>query len=307
MFSKLVKGTKMATLNFYRLAANNKLEAVPSGSADLERHIQRHIESNMRELFAVELIRSEYTISSGFMGDNDEDGRIDSLGIDENNAPVIFEYKRSTGENVVNQGLCYLAWLKDHREQFEKMAVGKKPLEDKPVDWDAARVICIANSFTRYDKGAVIEMNKNIALYRYCLFGDKEKYICLEKYFEQNPSGKKSQSKDGVKTDVEGAIPDLIADVDAYICSFGDDVATAQLKYYKAYRRNTNFVSLEPLKKHILLHIKLNPKDVVLEKDFLEDYTIKGHLGTGNVRMKVRNAADFEKGKHYLRLAYDKN
>lgn len=38
-------------------------------------------------------------------------GRIDSLGIDENNCPVIFKYKRSSNENVINQGLFYLDCL----------------------------------------------------------------------------------------------------------------------------------------------------------------------------------------------------
>jgi hypothetical protein len=34
---------------------------------------------------------------------------------DENGSPVIFEYKRSVNENVINQGLFYLNWLLDHR------------------------------------------------------------------------------------------------------------------------------------------------------------------------------------------------
>lgn len=35
---------------------------------------------------------------------------MDTLGIDENNAPVVVEYKRSSNENVINQGLFYLDW-----------------------------------------------------------------------------------------------------------------------------------------------------------------------------------------------------
>jgi RecB family endonuclease NucS len=41
-------------------------------------------------------------------------GRIDTLGLDENHAPVIIEYKRAINENVINQGLFYLDWLLDH-------------------------------------------------------------------------------------------------------------------------------------------------------------------------------------------------
>lgn len=36
---------------------------------------------------------------------------MDSFGINENNSPVIFEYKRSQNENVINQGLFYLDLL----------------------------------------------------------------------------------------------------------------------------------------------------------------------------------------------------
>ena len=50
-------------------------------------------------------------------------GRIDTLGIDENGCPVILEYKRSTNENVINQGLFYLDWLMDHKAEFELLVL----------------------------------------------------------------------------------------------------------------------------------------------------------------------------------------
>ena len=53
----------------------------------------------METFFGVRFLKSEYMITSG---------RMDSIGIDENNSPVIFEYKRSSSENVINQGLFYL-------------------------------------------------------------------------------------------------------------------------------------------------------------------------------------------------------
>jgi hypothetical protein len=63
----------------------------------------------MDTLFGVQFLASEY--STGKV----HSGRIDSLVLDENGSPVIFEYKRSTNENVINQGLFYLDWLLDHR------------------------------------------------------------------------------------------------------------------------------------------------------------------------------------------------
>jgi hypothetical protein len=40
-------------------------------------------------------------------------GRIDTLGLDDDDNPVIVEYKRDRSESVINQGLFYLAWLID--------------------------------------------------------------------------------------------------------------------------------------------------------------------------------------------------
>ena len=101
-------------------------------------------------------------------------GRIDSLGLDENNCPVILEYKRSVGENVINQGLFYLDWLMDHQAEFKLLVMDKlgKPAADA-IDWTAPRLVCIAADFTKYDGHAVQQINRNIELIRYRRFGDE--------------------------------------------------------------------------------------------------------------------------------------
>jgi hypothetical protein len=68
-------------------------------------------------------------------------GRIDSLGLDENHSPVILEYKRSTGENVINQGLFYLDWLMDHQAEFELLVMKRLGHEVAArIDWNAQRL-----------------------------------------------------------------------------------------------------------------------------------------------------------------------
>ena len=79
----------------------------------LEKELQNLIENNMESFFGVRFLKSEYPITNG---------RMDSIGIDENNSPVIFEYKRSQNENVINQGLFYLDWLLDHKADFKLLA-----------------------------------------------------------------------------------------------------------------------------------------------------------------------------------------
>jgi hypothetical protein len=65
----------------------------------------------METLFGVHFLKSEHSTGTKHRG------RIDSLGIDETGSPVIFEYKRSRDENVINQGLFYLDWLLDHQPE----------------------------------------------------------------------------------------------------------------------------------------------------------------------------------------------
>jgi RecB family endonuclease NucS len=55
---------------------------------------------------------------------NEHAGRIDTLGLSEDNNPVILEYKKVESSELVNQSLYYLSWIKDHKGDFE-MAVNR--------------------------------------------------------------------------------------------------------------------------------------------------------------------------------------
>ena len=87
---------------------------------------------------------------------------------------MILEYKRSVGENVINQGLFYLDWLMDHQAEFKLLVLEKfgKVAADA-IDWSAPRLVCIAADFTKYDGHAVQQINRNIELIRYRRFGDE--------------------------------------------------------------------------------------------------------------------------------------
>lgn len=135
-----------------------------SSTVVLEKQLQTTIEQNMETFFGVRFLKSEYMITSG---------RMDSIGIDENNSPVIFEYKRSSSENVINQGLFYLDWLLDHKADFKLLVIEKFGMEvANQIDWSVPCVICIANDFTRYDVHAVNQMQRNIKLVKYRKYGD---------------------------------------------------------------------------------------------------------------------------------------
>lgn len=75
-------------------------------------------------------------------------------------------------EGVINQGPFYLAWLMDHRADFEHLVrdrLGVTAASQAP--WSGLRLICIAGDFTRYDVHAVCEHWTSIDLVCYRLFG----------------------------------------------------------------------------------------------------------------------------------------
>ena len=94
---------------------NDVKQLIPS-EVLLEKELQNLIEDNMEKFFGVWFLKSEYVITNG---------RMDSIGIDENNCPVIVEYKRSSNENIINQGLFYLDWLLDHKDAFHMLVAEK--------------------------------------------------------------------------------------------------------------------------------------------------------------------------------------
>jgi RecB family endonuclease NucS len=87
-----------------------------------EKDLQRLVEPNLLELLDVHFLETEYSTTSG--------GRIDTLGIDRNGAPVIIEYKRKQNDNVINQALSYRKWLTAQKSEFFEMLIRKRLPED---------------------------------------------------------------------------------------------------------------------------------------------------------------------------------
>jgi RecB family endonuclease NucS len=128
--------------------ADGQVNTLVGATETIEKSVQTLFERNLEALLGVRFLASEFITTHG--------GRIDTLGLDENGCPVILEYKRSTNENVINQGLFYLDWLMDHRKDFQWLILEKLGKEAADVvDWSAPRLICIAGDFNRYDDHAV--------------------------------------------------------------------------------------------------------------------------------------------------------
>ncbi|MGG7569298.1 DUF5655 domain-containing protein [Streptomyces sirii] len=272
--------------------------------AEVEADVQGLIEANMETMLGVRILASEY--STGPV----HGGRIDSLGIDENNAPVIVEYKRGTDAGVIHQGLFYMAWLVDHKDAFRRLVRDRYGAAVAScVLWSAPRLICVAGDFTRYDIHAVREHRRSIDLVRYRFFGDE--HIGLETVasvtgFSVSPWAKRQRTaEEPHRRGADGAIAELAAAVDEALPGLGEDITTVHRKQYRAYQRLRNFACVcPPRRTKLLVYLKANPKHVDLVPGFTRDVTGLGHHGTGDLEVKLRTDRDLERAQDLFRLSY---
>jgi len=302
----------MSDIQLFRLVGGNAVE-LPGRAASLEKQLQTLIERQMPTFLGVRFLASEYATGKTHKG------RIDSLGIDENNCPVIVEYKRNSNENVINQGLFYLDWLLDHQAEFRWLVMERldKDVADA-INWSGTRLLCIAADFTRYDQHAVQQIPRNIELLRYKLFADDLLLLELVNAVsvadvtvskpEAEPSSPKTVSKDkSFDEQYAGALPEIRAVYDAlatYVLGLGDDVTERRLKLYTAFRRLKNFVSVVMYPNKMLVMLKVDPDTASLEDGFSRDVRQIGHWGTGDLEVVLRSMDDLERAKPLIERSY---
>jgi predicted transport protein len=273
--------------------------------------IERHLEA----FLGVRFLESEYITGKK------HGGRIDTLGFDEDDSPVIIEYKSATNQNVINQGLYYLDWLMDHKAEFQLLVhkhLGQEAAD--AIEWSTSRLICIAGDFTKYDEYAVQQIDRNIELLRYRHFS--EDLLVLELVNRRTAaelSGSASPTQKGsggasnifseylAATATDRELSDRFEAIKAFLSSLGDDVQMKTLKHYIVFKRLKNFASIEvhPTVRKITVFVKVDPASVELRPGFTRDVTDIGHYGTGNLEVVIDSPADFEDAKPLFIRSYE--
>ena len=303
----------MSDLKLFRLSSSDVTE-LPSSTVALEKSLQNLFEANLEAFLGVRFLASEFATNEG--------GRMDTLGIDENNVPVVIEYKRASNENVVNQGLFYLDWLMGHQKDFEWLVMEKlgKEIAGK-VDWAGARLICVAGDFQKWDQHAVKQMNRTIDLIRYRRFGDDLMLLeLLTATTAKNPptgggvqpapvpGGIQPKKYKTVSQQIAEAPPplsDLYHAVASYLEALSDDVQVKTTDFYVAFRRLRNFACVEVRNQaaKVMVFLRVDPDTVQLIPGFSRDVRKIGHFGTGDLELTIQSFEDLEKAKPLFDLA----
>ena len=127
----------------------NKLIRIKEISFKKEREIQRITEQNLKEIFGLEFVKSEFALGNL---------RIDTLAFDnETKSFVIIEYKKDKNFSVIDQGYAYLALMLNNKADFilEYNECKNKNLKRENIDWSQSRVIFISPQFTKYQRKAI--------------------------------------------------------------------------------------------------------------------------------------------------------
>jgi predicted transport protein len=307
----------MADFKLFRISSIGVSE-LQSAPLSLERSLQTLFERNLDGLLGVRFLASEHRTTNG---------RIDTLGMDENFSPTIIEYKRASNENVINQGLFYLDWLMDHRREFEWLVMERYGKDEAAkVEWSAPRLICIAGDFTRYNEHAVNQISRNIELIRYRRFGDELLLLDLvttttasKSLGTEQTAGNtvapgaavfgpnKSKTVTESLADADPTLTDLFESTRSFLLALGDDVQERTLKNYFAFTRLKNFacVEIKPTARKLLVYLKVDPTTIELQPGFTRDVSEIGHYGTGDLEVTLSKAEDLERAKRLFEQSYE--
>jgi predicted transport protein len=294
----------MSQIKIFELKGSTTKE-LKSNSVHIEKELQTLIENNMTSFFGIDFLVTEYSI---------DNGRIDSIGIDENNSPVIFEYKRHSDENVINQGLFYMDWLVTHKDSFYRIVSEKKGKQKADaVDWSSPQLLCIANDFTKFDENAIKQMKANISLYRYMKY--EKKLICFEllgsnqintETKQAKQVNKKDKTFDEIYAESSAEIQELFQTTKQFILEFAEDISEQKLKLYTAFKKIKNIICIEIHKEKLVCYLRLDPNDYKEIKE-IRDVSKIGHWGTGDLEIELFSINDFNKFKTLFEDSYLKN
>jgi predicted transport protein len=294
------------------------LNTVEQTNFDTEKSLQHLIEQNLETVFNCRFVASEF--ATGAL----HGGRIDTLALSEDNNPVIIEYKKVESSELINQSLFYLAWIQDHRGDFE-IAAQKALGADVEVDWGDIRVICIAPNFRKYDLHAVQVMGANLELWSYRLFKNDSLY--LEEVFQKSIGASSSTSgesgltagqkaaltrKTGIYTfeeHLEGRpepIRQMAVALQEFMLGLDPSMEESPKKFYVAYKISQNIVCMEVQQKRILLYLKLDPTSLENLPKSARDVREIGHYGTGDLELSVKIESDLDAAMKLCELAYQR-
>jgi len=287
----------------FKIENNDILEQIKELPFKLEKEIQELTEKNLKIIFGLEFVRSEFGLNNF---------RIDTLAFDKDSQSfVIIEYKRDKNYSVIDQGYAYLSLMLNNKADFilEYNENNKVTLKRDEIDWSQSRVLFISPSFTTYQKEAInfkdlpIELweikrynNKTVNYIQIQTSGSQESVKTISRqdeniekvtreikvYTEQEHLEKATEETKELYERVKSAILNL------------DSLEVKQKKHYVAFVASSNVVDIHVQKNGLKLWINLQQGQLEDPKGITRDVSSVGHWGNGDYEIQIRTDEDVE-------------
>lgn len=295
---------------------HQRLEQIKEQPFKLEKEIQSLTENNLKTIFGLEFVKSEFSLNNF---------RIDTLAFDKDAGTfVIIEYKRDRNFRVIDQGYAYLSLMLNNKADFilEYNENSKQTLKRSDVDWSQSKVIFISPSFTTYQKEAINFKDLPIELWEFNRYSNQ-----TVSYNQIKTSG----AQESIKTisTRDETIEKVSKEIKVYTESDHLDKTTDEIKelYEKLKSVVLNFdgIELKPRKHYVAFVSASNVMDIQIQKNALKiwlnvirgelddpkkitrDVSSVGHLGNGDYEISMRTDENFEYILSLIRQSWNKN
>jgi hypothetical protein len=289
---------------------NDKLTPMIKEPFSLEKEVQTLTENSLKELFNLELIRSEFPLKNL---------RIDTLAFDnDTNAFVIIEYKKDKNFSVIDQGYAYLSMMLNNKADFilEYNENMKTTLKRKKVDWSQSKVVFVSPQFTTFQKQSInfrdlpIELweikrfSGDIVLYNRIVSEAAVESIKTVSKKEKEISGVTKEIKVYEEVDLLKSLSENIKEayfkIKDIIYELDSGLEKKITKTMLCYRDNKGLIWINPKKNQIIIHLRKGKY-----KDKYMKIKYKGTFGGYPTLILKENDIDYDYLKDIFQQAYD--
>ncbi len=308
---------KSQNMAIFQINSKKSLELVRENDFKLEKEIQKLTEENLKTIFDLEFVKSEFSLNNL---------RIDTLAFDASSSSfVIIEYKRDKNFSVVDQGLAYLSLMLNRKGDFivEYNERDKNILKKDSVDWSQSKVIFIAPSFTTFQREAINFKNLPIELWEIRRYqNDLVSYTRIQSATKVQESistiTKESEQIQKIEKEVaiyseeelvnkgSDQIKELYEKIKNIILSL-DDIDIVPKKHYISFKGYRNIFDAIINKNSLIIVLNLSKGELKDEKNLVTDVSKKGHWGSGDYQISLTNDENIDDVIPLLKQTLNKN
>jgi len=287
-----------------------KLKKISQKEFKNEAELHKLVDNNLEEIFKIRYIKDEHI--------TDKHGRIETIGLDEGNRPVIIEYKKTKERGQLIQANRYMTWIRQNPDSFELLVKNNLGNDIGPVDFSNPRIICLAQEYSIDDKCLALTLGAE--LWKYRVYNNNMLMIMREEEPEQLIKGSRGkttiekikrqpQPSKTIEQHLRGAsdeLKQLFYALDAKIMDISSEIERYTKQTEIVYKTSQNFVYVAiQNRKNCLRCLLLTERDKLDDHKNLTSKVPKTH-GYGNItRIVFVSPKDINDGKYDIEDVLD--